>query len=99
MKGSFVILRHFVLLIAFVLSTVSVGAQIQVGNYKISPEQINPKPISPMIYGNFIEQGFGRQIEGMWAQKLYNPSFEIVEPFKTATWGWLGKTPADDLSK
>ncbi|HLN20373.1 MAG TPA: hypothetical protein VK213_04745 [Bacteroidales bacterium] len=74
-------------------------AQPTSGKYLIKNEIVNTKPVSPWIYGHFIELGFGRQIEGMWAEKLYNPGFEIVEPFKAATWGWLGRTASDDLTK
>jgi alpha-N-arabinofuranosidase len=100
MKKYNLIYRYLIISVAFLAISLNVSAQkINAGKYKITPETLNPKPISPMIYGHFIELGFGRQIEGMWAEKLYNPSFEIVEPFKTATWGWLMRTPADDLTK
>ena len=99
MKENFIIVRYLILSMAFNFICISVIAQTSTGRYKVNPEVINHKPISPLIYGHFIELGFGRQIEGMWAEKLYNSSFEIVEPFKTSTWGWLRKTPADDLTK
>jgi len=98
MKKS-IIIRCLVVSVFIGISIVLANAQTPVGRYKISPDHLNTKPISPMIYGHFIELGFGRQIEGMWSEKLYNPSFEIVEPFKVSTWGWLSRTAADDLSK
>lgn len=42
------------------------------------------KPVSPLLYGNFIEMGFGR-CENLWAEMLYNRSFEEDEPF-TPDW-------------
>lgn len=59
-------------------------------------DTVNPKPVSPMIYGNFIEMGFGKQIDGLWGQKLYNGSFERVPPYD---WGWIGRSPKDDITK
>lgn len=48
------------------------------------------KPVSNWIFGGFIESGFGRQVDGLWAEMLYNRAFREVEPFKYATWEWLG---------
>jgi hypothetical protein len=31
--------------------------------YRIFPQAIHEKPVSPLIYGNFIELGLARQIE------------------------------------
>ena len=47
-------------------------------------------PVSNWIFGNFIESGFGRQVDGLWAEMLYNRAFREVEPKKIATWEWLG---------
>ncbi len=100
MKSRIFKFTHFIIIVVSISVLTPVSGQVlQKGKYKITQETLNPKPISPWIYGNFIELGFGHQIEGMWAEKLYNPSFEIVEPYKTATWGWLGRTPANDLTK
>lgn len=33
--------------------------------------------ISPYIYGNFIEAGFGRQVSGMWSEMIYNRGFAL----------------------
>lgn len=45
---------------------------------------LSVRPISPLIYGNFIELGLGRQSDGMRAQMLFNSSFEDIPPFKPA---------------
>ncbi len=83
----------------FALTVPSNYAQIASASYKITSRQINERPVNPLIYGNFIELGLGRQIEGLWAEKLYNASFEEVPPLKANLWDWLGKTAADNLSK
>ncbi|MCX6226839.1 MAG: hypothetical protein NTV01_19175, partial [Bacteroidia bacterium] len=74
-------------------------AQNPTAVYKIHPQPIHEKPVNPLIYGNFIELGLARQIEGLWAEKLYNASFEDVPPLKSYMYDWLGKSPADDLSR
>jgi alpha-L-arabinofuranosidase len=83
----------------FALTVPSNYAQIASASYKITSRQINERPVNPLIYGNFIELGLGRQIEGLWAEKLYNASFEEVPPLKANLWDWFGKTAADNLSK
>lgn len=41
---------------------------------------LSTRPISRLIYGNFIELGLARQVDGMWSQLLYNRSFENLPP-------------------
>lgn len=69
------------------------------GEYKIFPEPVNEKPSSPLIFGNFIELGLGRQIEMLWAEKLCNASFEEVPPISENVFGWLGKGRDSDFTK
>ena len=56
---------------------------------KIQPEP-GTRPVSPFLFGNFVECGFGRQTAGMWAEKAYNRAFKPVSPYKDITWHWLG---------
>ena len=56
------------------------------------------EPVSDLLYGNFIELGFGRQIEGMRAEMFYNRSFEEIPPYDGA-YAWIRRTREDDLSK
>ena len=42
------------------------------------------------IFGHFIESGFGRQVNGMWSEMLYNRAFRKVPPYEYYTWEWLG---------
>jgi alpha-L-arabinofuranosidase len=44
-------------------------------NYTIQNKIIVEKPVSPLLLGSFIEMGFGRS-ENLWAEMLYNRSFE-----------------------
>lgn len=48
------------------------------------------EPAGRRIFGNFIESGFGRQVNGMWSEMLYNRAFRDVPTIKIATWEWLG---------
>ena len=52
---------------------------------KITARELASTPVSKLLYGNFIESGFGRQVDGMWAEMLYNRSFESIPP----KLGWL----------
>ncbi len=57
------------------------------------------RPISPWIYGNFIESGFAHQVDGMWAELLWNRSFEEIPPYSAPLWEWLERKPGDDLTR
>ncbi len=89
-------------LLTFIIMQVAIVSLLQAQNqtafYRISPKSLIEKPVNSLIYGNFIELGLARQIEGLWAEKLYNSSFEEVPPLKANLWDWLGKTPNDNLS-
>ena len=65
---------------------------------RITREELVEKPVSSLIYGNFIESGFGRQVEGMWAEMFYNRSFERVPPYTEAYWGSMGCKPDEDAT-
>lgn len=65
----------------------------------IEKQRLSDIPIAPTIFGQFIEVGFGRQVEGMWAEMLYNRSFQKVQPFSRWTWDWLGLQPSAYNSK
>lgn len=59
-------------------------AQIRIGT------EWTKEPVDRRIFGNFIESGFGRQVDGMWSEMLYNRAFRDVPEKKIATWEWLG---------
>src|SRR4030042_1121058 len=65
----------------------------------VEPKVIVPKPVSPLIYGNFIELGLAHQVDRMWAELLWNRSFEEITPYTPYVWDWLSRTPSDDLTK
>jgi hypothetical protein len=46
-------------------------------------------PISPRLCSNFIELGYGIQVEPMMAQQFYNRSFEPFVPYKTINIEWF----------
>jgi alpha-L-arabinofuranosidase len=66
---------------------------------EITPRIIVAKPVSPLIYGNFIELGLGHQVDRMWAELLWNRSFEEIAPYKPYVWDWIGRQASDDLTK
>jgi alpha-L-arabinofuranosidase len=68
-------------------------------SFTIRPDKVlSTRPISRMIYGNFLELGFGRQADGMWGQMFFNRSFEDVAPYSKWTLGWLGFKSADEYA-
>ena len=58
----------------------------------VSSRELVDKPISPLLCGNFIEDGFGRQVEMLWSEMLFNPGFEEIPPVH----GWWGAAPGKD---
>lgn len=44
--------------------------------YYVKDSAIVNKPINPLLYSSFIELGWGRSTDNMWAELLYNRSFE-----------------------
>jgi len=56
----------------------------------VTDEEITSSPISPILCGNFIELGYGVQVEGMWAEMLFNRSFEPFYPYNAGTKDWFG---------
>lgn len=63
---------------------------------KVTSRELVDKPVSPLLYGNFIESGFGRQVDGMWAEMIFNRSFEAVPPVKRS---WMRYGKDVDLTK
>ena len=64
----------------------------------VSTDSIVAKPVNQMMYGHFIESGFGRQVDRMWSEMLFNRGFEAAEPLKSAVWEWLQRKPGDNLT-
>jgi alpha-L-rhamnosidase len=65
--------------------------------FTVTPEPLASKSISPRLYGNFIELGYGYQVEPMWAEMLFNRSFEPFKPYKSISVEWfdLWNDPGD----
>ena len=58
--------------------------------FRVTPQRLNETPVSRMLCGNFIEVGFGYQVEAMYAEMFYNRSFEKVCPITPETYDWFG---------
>jgi alpha-L-arabinofuranosidase len=63
---------------------------------RVTARELAAKPVNPLIYGNFIESGFGRQVDGLRAEMLFNRSFERIPPFKGK---WLTYPAGTDLTR
>lgn len=63
-----------------ILFCISLSALSQVkNNYVIKNQPLTDQPVNKLLYGNFIELGFGRS-ENAWSEMLYNRSFEEDKP-------------------
>ena len=58
--------------------------------FRVTPNRLNETPVSSMLCGNFIEVGFGYQVEAMYSEMLYNRSFEKACPITPETYDWFG---------
>jgi alpha-N-arabinofuranosidase len=74
-----------VCLMALVLCTHSAYAKDEVSRtpIRISRELLGPGEISPFQYGQFVEY-LCNLVPGMWAEKLYDGSFEGLSPYRVA---------------
>ena len=52
--------------------------------FHVTGERINATPVSDALCGQFIEVGFGYQVEAMWSEMLFNRSFEKAYPITPA---------------
>ena len=50
---------------------------------------MNEKPASDLLYGNFIELGYGLQVESMWGEMFFNRSFEKFPPYFNINISWF----------
>jgi len=75
-------------LVFFVLFSSNLLPQSQVTNYTVTPQELNNAPVSPLLYGNFIELGYGLQVEAMWGEMFFNRSFEKFVPYRDINKLW-----------
>lgn len=56
----------------------------------VTPETIAKTPVSELLYSNFVELGYGYQVEAMMTEMLFNRSFETYTPYNSSSWHWFG---------
>ena len=54
----------------------------------VTAEEYSKAPLSPLLYGNFIELGYGLQVEAMYSEMLFNRSFEHFLPYRDINKSW-----------
>ncbi len=84
-------MKYFkIILFIFLTAFLSIKAQDSEVTkvFKITKQEISPTPISPLLYGNFIELGYGIQVEGMWSEMFFNRSFEKFAPYRLINKLW-----------
>ena len=57
--------------------------------FHVTGEKLSKTPVSDMLCGQFIEVGFGYQVEAMWSEMFYNRSFEKSCPITPETYDWF----------
>jgi hypothetical protein len=72
-----------------ILLSAGMAAAQEEETYIITPEIMVEKPVSPLLYSNFIELGYGIQVESMWGEMLFNRSFEPFTPYKEINKVWF----------
>lgn len=55
----------------------------------VATSQYHSTPISPKLASNFIELGYGLQVEGMAAEMFFNRSFEPFYPYRLINKIWF----------
>ncbi len=60
----------------------------QRNTFTVTPQTLTTTPVSELLYGNFIELGYGIQVEPMWGEMLWNRSFEPWTPYKGINTSW-----------
>lgn len=71
-------IKQLALLFSLLLAVPAANAGNKVKG-DITVDRLSEYQISPYIFGNFVEAGFGRQVSGMWSEMVYNRSFELPE--------------------
>lgn len=54
--------------------------------FTVTPQEYADTPASKLLCGNFIEVGFGYQVENMWTEMFFNRSFEKAFPVVKGTY-------------
>jgi alpha-L-arabinofuranosidase len=86
----------------FIVLSYPVLAQNHPGQnlFVLSNHEMAAKPISSLLYGNFIELGYGIQVESMWSEMFFNRSFEKFMPYRDINKLWYDVAYDEkDLSK
>ena len=100
--------KSFLLALIFAASASLPGNVRAQDTYRVTTGEYSSGPLSPLLYGNFIELGYGLQVEAMYGEMFFNRSFEHFLPYRTINKLWydlyhdendLGKGYERDWSK
>jgi alpha-N-arabinofuranosidase len=75
--------RRMTVPVLLILTASAAAAEPAKSPLKLLPDAHCPGEISPLQYGQFIEY-LCNLVPGMWAEKLYDGSFEGLSPYKVA---------------
>ena len=87
-------MKKSVVLLAAVAGSVAAHAANPAGaeptHVTVTPETLAQTPVSELLYSNFLELGYGYQVEAMMTEMLFNRSFETYTPYNSSSWYWFG---------
>ncbi|MCD7937532.1 MAG: hypothetical protein LUG98_11775 [Tannerellaceae bacterium] len=63
---------------SWILASLAASNRVTV---EVKTNRLSETPVSRYIFGNFVEAGFGRQVSGIWAEKIYNRSFLLPQDY------------------
>ena len=72
----------------FAICTLIAGEPGKKDPFIVTTEEYSKAPLSPILYGNFIELGYGIQVEAMYSEMLFNRSFERFLPYRDINKMW-----------
>ena len=72
----------------FAICTLIAGEPEKKEPFIVTTEEYSKAPLSPILYGNFIELGYGIQVEAMYSEMLFNRSFERFLPYRDINKIW-----------
>lgn len=76
------------IVVAAITLAAAFAADAAAQTFKVTPQEKFDAPLSELLYGNFIELGYGIQTEPMRAEMLFNRSFEPFAPYKVVNKLW-----------
>jgi alpha-L-arabinofuranosidase len=83
-------MRHRTALAVLLCCAALSGGSAETPVFRVTPQPLVEKPVSPLLAGHFVELGYGFQVEPMMAEMFFNRSFEPYMPYRENSFTWFG---------